>query len=137
MQKATRKYRAEQAWNVPSKLLIALVIAATVLLATLAYHHFFPSRPAATEADLRWRQARQANADREFPEAIAHLTHCLEAWPFNAEAHFLMARTCRRAGHLNLWKKHLDRAEALNWPALQIDLERKLRRAQVGDVWGG
>jgi tetratricopeptide (TPR) repeat protein len=36
---------------------------------------------------------------------------------------------------LSKWKIHLDRAEILRWPKQQIDLERQLRRAQVGDVW--
>ncbi len=98
--------------------------------------YFFRSAPStADDPRAHWQKAHEAIAVREFPEAAAHLLHCLQSWPFNAAAHFLMARTCRRAGQLRKWKIHLDRAEILGWPQKQIDLERQLRRAQVGNVW--
>jgi tetratricopeptide (TPR) repeat protein len=45
-----------------------------------------------------------------------------------------LARTCRRAKELAGWQKHLARAELLQWPRAQIDLERRLERAQSGDL---
>jgi tetratricopeptide (TPR) repeat protein len=115
--------------------LAVAALALTLFLAGLRASHFFRSPPSPDEGNAHWRKAQEAIAAREFPEAAARLTHCLEIWPLNAQAHFLMARTSRRAGQFTLWKKHLDRAELLHWPKDQIDLERKLRRAQVGDVW--
>jgi tetratricopeptide (TPR) repeat protein len=59
----------------------------------------------------------------------------LEACPFNAQAHFLTAQTYRRSGQPTLAKPHLDLAAILRWPKAQIDLERQLERAQIGDIW--
>lgn len=119
---------------------IAAVLLATAALVLIlggwAASHFHRSpSPPADNAHTNWQRAQEAIADQEFPQAAAHLAYCLESWPYNAEAHFLMARTSRRSGQLAQWKVHLDRAEILRWPKNQIDLERKLRRAQVGDIW--
>jgi tetratricopeptide (TPR) repeat protein len=115
--------------------LVVTAFTLTLILGGLKAGQFLHPPRSGDDPERHWRQARAAITEREFPEAAAHLTHCLEIWPFNAQAHFLMARTCRRAGQLKQWKKHLDRAETLNWPKDQIDLERKVRRAQVGDIW--
>src|SRR6266581_4566124 len=88
------------------------------------------SAPQVDDAQAHWHAAQVAIDHREFSEATNHLTRCLESWPYNAEAHFLMARTSRRAGDLVNWRIHLDRAEVLRWPKKQIALERQLRRAQ-------
>src|SRR5205823_186963 len=96
--------------------------------------HLFTLSPVVTEAESHWQQANEAIVAREFPQAIAHLERCLESWPLNAEAHFLMARTCRRANQLSDWQQHLARAAVLNWPKDQIDLEMQLQRAQRGDI---
>lgn len=88
-----------------------------------------------SEAESHWRQAGDAIAARDYTQAIAHLKQCLESWPLNAEAHFLMARTCRRANQFGDWQQHLARAAVLNWPKNQIDLEMQLQRAQRGDIW--
>jgi len=114
---------------------LGLGVAIIILLIALTAHYFFPSSPPANEAQFHWQQAQEAIADREFTQAVSHLAKCLESWPYNAEARFLMARTCRRSGDLSQWKVHLAWAEALRWPKDQITLERQLRRAQVGDIW--
>lgn len=115
---------------------LALAAVATVLLlAGLIPGYFFKSAPIPNEAEFHWIHAQEAIAGREFTQALAHLTNCLQSCPFNAETHFLMARTCRRTGQLSLWKKHLEQAAVLHWPRTQIDFEQQLQRAQVGDLW--
>jgi tetratricopeptide (TPR) repeat protein len=108
----------------------------TLLLAGWAVSHFWRPLPApADEGQRHWQKAQQALVIRDFPQAAADLLLCLQNWPYNAEAHFLLAQTSRRAGHFSQWKVHLDRAEILRWPKKQIDLERQLRHVQVGDLW--
>jgi len=84
---------------------------------------------------IHWRKAEAAIHDREFLLARDHLNKCLEYWPFNGELHFLMARTCRRAGDRAGWSFHLFAAERLQWPKEQIELEHRLYEAQTGNVW--
>ena len=110
-------------------------LALILVLAGWMARRLLSSAPPVDEAQAQWRAAQEAIDHHEFSEATVHLTRCLESWPYNAEAHFLMARTSRRAGNLGQWKIHLDRAEILRWPKKQIELERQLRRAQVGDFW--
>jgi tetratricopeptide (TPR) repeat protein len=134
LEKQVRGRIRGQKWNV---LFLTVCITVTGLLfvvAGLSARHFFTSSPS-NDVESHWRQAQAAIAAREFPSAIAHLTQCLESCPFNAEAHFLMGRTCRRAGLLSDWKIHMDQASILNWPRNEIELEQKLQRAQVGDLW--
>ena len=109
--------------------------AATLLLGGLLAGHFFRSAPESNDARRDWILAQKTIASRDFPQAVVHLTTCLQSCPFNAEAHFLMARTCRRAGWLKDWKTHLQEAAFLQWPMEQIDFEKQLQRAQIGDVW--
>jgi len=117
---------------------VALILSATVILLVVtawAASRFLPASLAPSEAQSHWQEAQQAIEDREFSQAASHIAQCLESWPYNAEAHFLMARCSRRAGNFAEWKVHLALAEALRWPKDQITLERQLRRAQVGDTW--
>jgi tetratricopeptide (TPR) repeat protein len=124
--------RSEKGWPT----IVGVAAAALILVvAGLAARHFFRSPPAVDEAQAHWQEAQELIAAREFPQATEHLAQCLEAWPYNGEANFLMARTWRRAGNPGNSKIYLDRAEILRWPKKQIELERQLRRAQVGDVW--
>jgi tetratricopeptide (TPR) repeat protein len=81
------------------------------------------------------QKAEAAIHEREFLLARDHLNRCLEFWPFNGELHFLMARTCRRAGDRASWSFHLFVAERLQWPKEQIELEHQLYEAQTGNVW--
>lgn len=85
--------------------------------------------------DYHWQQAQQALAVRDFGTAKKHLGRCLELWPASAEAHFLMARTCRRQTDDTGWETHLEAARVLGWPHEEIALEARLWQAQMGDVW--
>ena len=117
---------------------LIFALTAVVLILGLAGFwaiHFFSASPHLDEADASLRQAEAAILAREYPQALAHLRHCLELCPLNAEAHFLMARTSRRAGRLQDSRNHLERAAILYWPRAQIALEQQLQRAQVGDIW--
>src|SRR5262249_18095206 len=53
-----------------------------------------------------------------------------------AEAHFLLARACRRTDDVQGWQDHLREAEALQWPREAIARERLCMRLQSGDVRG-
>jgi tetratricopeptide (TPR) repeat protein len=120
----------------PWLLILSLICIAVVsVLGAVAARHFLTSSEQPSSTQTRWRQAHEAIAARDFPQAIAHLEQCLESWPFNAEAHFLMAQTCRRANRLGDWQQHLARAAVLHWPKDPIDLEMQLKRAQAGDIW--
>jgi tetratricopeptide (TPR) repeat protein len=113
---------------------ILLIALASIVVGLMARNYLGPA-PGLNEAKANWQAAHEAIAVREYPQALAHITSCLEKWPFNAELHFLAARTCRRAGDLNTAQAHLARAQALLWPEPQIILEAQLLRAQAGDVW--
>src|SRR6516165_7534898 len=91
-----------------------------LLVLGLAARYFSAKTPPPSEAQVHWQKAQELIADREFSEATSHLARCLASWPYNAEAHFLMARCSRRAGNLAEWKVELARAEALRWPKDQI-----------------
>src|SRR5262249_43832190 len=60
----------------------------------------------------------------------------LKIKPENADLHFLMARTSRRASALKEAKHHLDECARLSGSAEDIALERKLLQAQVGELEG-
>ncbi len=87
------------------------------------------------DALFRWQEAQRLIAERDLSEARIHLQHCLDEWPFNAEAHFLMARCSRRENDFARWRVHLINAEVLGWPRDEIRLEQLLWRAQTGDIW--
>jgi tetratricopeptide (TPR) repeat protein len=72
--------------------------------------------------------------EQDFPRAREHLEQCLASWPAHAETRFLLARACRRADDAEAWQTHLRAAEALQWPAEEIHLERQLMQAQVGKL---
>jgi tetratricopeptide (TPR) repeat protein len=66
----------------------------------------------------------------DFETAIQELKQSLEADPQQAEAHFLLARTLRRADRYTEIDEHLFEAERLGWPRGQIELEDLLRAVQ-------
>jgi predicted Zn-dependent protease len=82
-----------------------------------------------------WEEAQKAIKERDFDEGRKHLQEYLKIVPFNAEACFLLARTCRREQDFRSWRKQLFHASQLQWPQEQIDLEFRLQQAQIGDVW--
>jgi Flp pilus assembly protein TadD len=115
---------------------MTLAAGATVLLlAGLTARLFFRPSSAQTDAQSHLRQGEQALVSRDYPEALARLTHCLEGCPFNGEANFLLARTYRIGGQKTDAQRHLIQAAILHWPKVQIELESQLQRAQVGDIW--
>src|SRR5947199_9396882 len=83
-----------------SFLVIGLTVGMLLLLAAgwMIRHLLFSSRSDDGDAHGHWRRAQELIAAREFPQATDELSQCLEAWPYNAKANFLMARTWRRAG---------------------------------------
>jgi tetratricopeptide (TPR) repeat protein len=93
-----------------------------------------PNNTDDNSAGSHWQQALQALAQDDFVLARAHLTRCLQVWPINAEAHFLLARTCRRAGDVAGWQVNLRRAEILGWDTRPLGLERELMEAQSGNL---
>src|SRR6266481_4499632 len=82
-----------------------------------------------------WEQAHRAFAEHEYELARSYLTYCVEASPFHAESHYLMARACRLTGDPDIWLYHLRVAEFLGWPAEAINLERRLGEAQSKNIW--
>jgi Tfp pilus assembly protein PilF len=76
----------------------------------------------------------QGLSQDDFVLARAHLARCLEVWPINAEVHFLLARTCRRADDEAGWQVNLRRAEILGWDNSSLGLERDLMEAQSGNL---
>jgi tetratricopeptide (TPR) repeat protein len=83
---------------------------------------------------LHWRQAHEALEAQDFARAREHLTRCVESCPAHAETRFLLARAARRADDLEGAETHLNVAEAMQWPAEEIALERLLAQAQLGDL---
>jgi hypothetical protein len=67
-------------------------------------------------AALHWRQAQKAIAERDFDEARKHLLKYLEELPFNAEAHFVMARASRRSLDFRGWRQHPKKRQGTESP---------------------
>lgn len=111
----------------------AAVVVGLLALVCGSYAVFSRGHPCTREpVDNPWLQAQSALAQDHLPRAIEHLRRTVESRPFYAEAHFLLARACRRNDDLAGWQRHLHRAEALQWPREDLDLERRLLRAQAG-----
>jgi tetratricopeptide (TPR) repeat protein len=121
--------------NVTFWCLASIATGLILALAALMASRYLPSSLPPNEFESHWQKAQEANTAHDSSEAAFHLTECLQSCPFNAGAHFLLARNCRRAGQMNQWRNHLEQAATLRWPEDQIDLEWQLRRAQIGDIW--
>jgi hypothetical protein len=107
--------------------LAALLLAAGVGLGGVA--------PAAYQDEgTELKAARQAIERREFPKALDLLAKALKVSPENADLHFLMARTARRAAAFKEAQHHIDECVRLKGSAEAIALERKLLQAQVGEL---
>jgi tetratricopeptide (TPR) repeat protein len=83
---------------------------------------------------LHWQRAQEALEAQDFALAREHLGHCVESWPAHAETRFLLARAARRGDDLDGAETQLKVAEAMQWPADEIALERLLAQAQLGDL---
>jgi Tfp pilus assembly protein PilF len=79
--------------------------------------------------------AKRALEDRDFQAARAHLAICLQIEPDSAPAHFLAARTARRAGDLGAAAEHLFRCQKLNGVTDDTALEWALLQAQSGHLF--
>ncbi len=89
------------------------------------------------QARGQWRQAQAALAEFEFDRAREHLAAYLSWRYFDGQAHFQLARACRRATSENfaLAREHLQAAQALGVSADEIQLERVLVNVQeTGDM---
>jgi tetratricopeptide (TPR) repeat protein len=86
------------------------------------------------EAVQHWQQARDALAAQDYVQARTHLEQCLQLCPLDAEAHFVLARVCRRTDDPAGCQAHLARAALLQWPREEIQFESALLKAQSGDL---
>jgi tetratricopeptide (TPR) repeat protein len=82
-----------------------------------------------------WQEALRATKARDLQIAQTQLNRCLDACPLNAEAHFLLARTCRQSDNYAGWLDHLQIAAILGWPQDHVRLEVLLKEAQAGNIW--
>jgi tetratricopeptide (TPR) repeat protein len=136
---APTRERSGLFWTLRSRwkttaVLAMLVLASLALLYVLDPWHKWGFGSGTSYRD-QWGRALSALEDRDFGLAQSHLANCLAAAPLNAEAHFLMARTCRRADDFSGWFDHLQTADLLGWPQDQVVLEILLKEAQVGNTW--
>jgi tetratricopeptide (TPR) repeat protein len=107
--------------------LAALLLAVGVGLSGVA--------PAAYQDEgIELKAARQAIERREFTKALDLLAKALKVSPENADLHFLMARTARRAAAFKEAQHHIDECVRLKGSAEAIALERKILQAQVGEL---
>jgi tetratricopeptide (TPR) repeat protein len=104
-----------------------LVLLCLLVIAGLGYFVIYPQ----VDAAYHWRHAQRAIDAYEFQQATADLGQCLEVWKDSGETHFLMARTCRRAGELEGARAQLQEAKRLHWVQDQIRLEYLLIQAQT------
>ena len=112
--------------------LVVGLFALLLLLTGLAYFIFYP----AWRGWRQWRQAQQALERLDFPEAASHLQEYLALRPHHAEAHFLLARTWRRAEDYSQAAHHLEQAARFGWIRELIELEDVLAKVQQTGVRG-
>jgi tetratricopeptide (TPR) repeat protein len=77
------------------------------------------------KANEQWRQARRSLDAYDFEQAQSHLRRYLELRPNSGEAHFLLARACRRARAEDFGgaRLHLEEARRLGWSPKEIKRE--------------
>jgi tetratricopeptide (TPR) repeat protein len=80
------------------------------------------------------RKALQAADGYDLGVARSHLNDCLQHWPGHGEAHFQLARVCRRLSDFEAARKHLQEAKRCDWDTDDIELEYKLINAQTGAI---
>jgi tetratricopeptide (TPR) repeat protein len=80
------------------------------------------------------REAEQALAHRDFPQARHHLACCLEVWPGDVAIQLLAAQAARRGGDFDAATGHLNRCLELGASTQTIALEAKLLLAQRGEL---
>jgi tetratricopeptide (TPR) repeat protein len=107
-----------------------VLVACLALIGTAGWFVVYPE----LAARHHLRQARNAADEYDLELARTHLEACLRHWPENGEAHFQLARTCRRAGNFPAARQHLQEAKRYGWDTDDIDLEYRLINAQTGAV---
>jgi tetratricopeptide (TPR) repeat protein len=111
----------------PPFLAIAVIALCLIILAAVGILVVYPQINSARH----WRKGVDAIERYNLVEAREHLAKCLEVWRSSGETHFLMARTCRRAGDLDAAREYLQKAKRLKWVPEQIQLESYLIQAQT------
>lgn len=114
------------------RLVLASVTVVALAGAAWGFRAWYGRLPPESEAAAARRLAEEALREADFPKACEHLRRCAESWPAHAETRFLLARASRRADRAEDWQLHLRVAEALQWPAEEVERERYLMRAQTG-----
>jgi tetratricopeptide (TPR) repeat protein len=113
---------------------LRLVSWAVCLLAALGYGGYVGGWH--IWAHSHYRAARRAAAARDFAQARAHFSLCLDVWPDSVATRLQAARAAWCAGAYDEAEHHLDRCERLRGPTEAILLERALLRAQHGEPAG-
>ncbi len=80
-----------------------------------------------------FRAAEEAQERRDFQTALVDLQPYLAAYPESGPAHFLAARSERRAGRLTEAEAHLDTCRRLRYRPDDVDLERVLIKVRQGE----
>lgn len=80
-----------------------------------------------------YREAQRLLLRYDFDRAREHLARSLRVWTKSGEAHFLAARTARRADAYRDAEQLLTRCKELGWSAEDVALEGALLQAQRGD----
>ena len=82
------------------------------------------------------RAARQALGREAFEEAGERLAQCLRLDSRSGQAHFLAARTARRAGQLDFAEEELTTCDDLGWAVADVRAERAMLAIQQGEFNG-
>jgi len=101
------------------------------LLAGLAYFCILPIRQ-----QLRMNAIQQSLSERDLALAQIQLEEYLRNDDTDADTHLLAAQTARRNDDFPTADRHLARYRDLNGDKESIELERLLRRSQLGDLNG-
>ncbi len=83
--------------------------------------------------EYHFRAAERAQEKRDFAAALNHLAPYLAANPDSGRAHFLAARSARRAGRLDQADAHLEICRRLHYRPEDVDLERALLTVRRGE----
>lgn len=111
-----------------TKVALALLLVVAAFAAYRLGLHFWGLR--------HWRAAQEALTRRDFPQAGAHLKHCLAVWPDDTSVRLLAAQTARRQGDLDEAQRQLHVYQQLKGPEAERLRELRLLLIQQGDPTG-
>ncbi len=115
-----------------SRLILYIFLLAVVLLTALFFQAFAWSAPASDDP----LPAIQKALDKgDFSKALELLAEALKDKPDDVKLLFLAAQTARRSEAFEDAEKYLKECERLKTAAEGVALERKLLRAEFGDLW--